>query len=87
MALHELHRLMGDDYQHKLCEVDLVQEPETVWEAGLVHVLVVMELHLVRRLALQREPCKGTYYHWQNDRLEVLLLYSFLVLVLVLAQV
>lgn len=75
---------MGDDYEHKLCEVDLVQEPEIVWEAGLLHVLVVMELHLARRLVLEKEPCKGTCYHCQNDRLEVLLLYSFLVLVLVL---
>lgn len=73
VALHELHHLMGDDCEHKLREVDLEQEPQTVWEVGLPYVLVVMDLHLVSRLALQKESHRGTYYHGQNDRLEAVL--------------
>lgn len=61
---------MGDDYEHNPREVDLVKEPETVWEV----LVVVMEVHLVRRLAMEKEPCRGTYCHCQNGRLEVELL-------------
>lgn len=87
VALHEFHRSMGDelvDYDQKLHYVeDLLQGREMFLEVGILYAMVVMEKQLVRSLVLEKAPhengdcaSRETYYHDQNDKMEVGPLYS-----------